>query len=167
MPTPLVSRSQGSSDLSRWFAPTIAALVCVLTGLLLATPAVVSGQGDTPAAAPAAHSHVTLIVEYADGIEKRWTKLDWKPGMTVAQALSVADNMPAPMGLNAVTRGEGERYFVEQIDGLENQGGGKADPNWLFFVNGQMAKKSAGVIAVAAGDTITWRYIPFDWSKAP
>jgi hypothetical protein len=144
----------------------VAGLLVLLGVLLMPVPAQGQGAGGAVPAA-AEQKHVTLVVEYGEGVEKRWSRLDWKAGVTVAQVLSAADAMPGPLGLELVARGDGERFFVKEIDGLANQGGGKADRNWLFFVNGEMAKKSAGIVEVSAGDTIVWRYIPFDWTKGP
>lgn len=161
------SRCASGRAIFGWLAPMTIAAVVVLGGVL-AVPAV--GQGSTGAAQggdrAAAAEHLTLVIAYSEGVEKRWSRLEWKAGMTVAQALAAADGMPGPLGVDLESRGDGERYFVSSIDGLANQGGGKTDRNWVYFVNGEMAKKSAGLVEVSAGDTITWRYITIDWSKA-
>lgn len=51
--------------------------------------------------------------------------------------------------------GEGEWALVTAIGEWENQAGGR---NWTYQVNGTPADRSAGVMGVAAGDRVLWRF---------
>jgi hypothetical protein len=121
--------------------------------------------GRVLAAEPAAEAHATLVINYGEGVEKRWSAVPVREGMTVADVLAEVASRPSPRGIALETRGRGETYFVRSIDGLSNQGGKPTDRNWMLKVGGEMAKKSAGLVEVRAGDTITWTFMTFDWSK--
>ena len=96
---------------------------------------------------------VRLIIDYGDGVEKHFTALAWKEGMTVLDALEAAQKHPR--GIKFVYRGKGATAFLTQIDELENEGRGR---NWVYRVNDELAKKSFAILTVKAGDTILWTF---------
>ncbi len=96
---------------------------------------------------------VQLIIDYGDGVQKHFTALEWKDGMTVLDALEAAQKHPR--GIKFVYRGKGETAFLTQIDELENEGRGR---NWVYRVNGELAKKSFAILTVKAADTILWTF---------
>ena len=96
---------------------------------------------------------VQLIIDYGDGVQKHFTALEWKDGMTVLDALEGAQKHPR--GIKFVHRGKGETAFLTQIDELENEGRGR---NWVYRVNGELAKKSFAILTVKAADTILWTF---------
>jgi len=97
---------------------------------------------------------VQLTVDYGDGVEKRFKALEWKPGLTALQALEAAGRHKR--GIKPQHRGAGATAFVEAIDDLENEGGGGR--NWLYQVNGEKAKQSAGISPLEAGDEVLWTF---------
>jgi hypothetical protein len=99
---------------------------------------------------------VVLTIDYGDGVEKRFKALEWKPGLTALEALEQASRHRR--GIKLQYRGSGATAFVLQIDDLENEGGG--GKNWLYRVNGQPAKRGAGVLALEAGDEVLWTFGP-------
>lgn len=96
---------------------------------------------------------VKLIIDYRDGVQKHFTALPWKAGMTVLDALQAAGRHPR--GIKIGLRGKGATAFVTQIDDVENEGRGQ---NWVFRVNGELARKSCGALEVKAADTILWTF---------
>lgn len=96
---------------------------------------------------------VQLIIDYGDGVQKHFTTLEWKEGMTVLDAMAAAHKHPR--GIKIVYRGKGETAFLTQIDELENEGRGR---NWVYRVNGELAKKSFAILTVKAADTILWTF---------
>ena len=96
---------------------------------------------------------VQLIIDYGDGVQKHFTALEWKEGMTVLDALEAAQKHPR--GIKIVYRGKGATAFLTQIDELENEGRGR---NWIYRVNGELAKKSFAILTVKAADTILWTF---------
>ena len=126
----------------------IALFRALLLGCAVLTPvAARPGQADDAPKPPT----VQLIVDYGDGVQKHFTALPWKEGMTVFDALEAAQKHPR--GIKAVYRGKGETAFLTQIDDLENEGRGR---NWIYRVNGELAKKSFAILTLKAGDTILW-----------
>jgi hypothetical protein len=96
---------------------------------------------------------VRLIIDYGDGVQKHFTALEWKDGMTVLDAMEEAQKHPR--GMKFVHRGKGETAFLTRIDELENEGRGR---NWMYRVNGELAKKSFAILTVKAADTILWTF---------
>jgi hypothetical protein len=96
---------------------------------------------------------VRLIIDYGDGVQKHFTALEWKDGMTVLDAMKEAQKHPR--GMKFVHRGKGETAFLTRIDELENEGRGR---NWMYRVNGELAKKSFAILTVKAADTILWTF---------
>lgn len=105
------------------------------------------------AADPEAPPTIRLIIDYGDGVEKHFTALAWKDGMTVLNALEAAKDHAR--GIRFACRGKDATTFLTEIDGLENEGNGK---NWVFRVNDKLGSKSFAVTPLKAGDTVLWRF---------
>jgi hypothetical protein len=115
-------------------------------GLVLAATGVVAAQ-DSP-------QMIRLTIDYGDGVEKSFVKLEWKEKMTVFDALQAAKKHER--GIKLKHTGSGETVFIVAIDDLENEGQGGR--NWRYSVNDQGARVSAGVAELKAGDTVVWRF---------
>ncbi len=96
---------------------------------------------------------VQLIVDFGDGVQKHFTKLEWKDGMTVLAAVQQAAKHSR--GIKPAVQGSGEFTLLISIDDLKNEGNGK---NWLYRVNGKLADKSCGIQKLSAGDIVTWQF---------
>jgi hypothetical protein len=112
--------------------------------------AIAVGQGADQPPAPAV---VRLTIDYGDGVEKHFSKIPWREGMTVLDALTEARKHPR--GIRFESRGKGETAFVSQIDDLKNEGQGR---NWLFQVNDKAGTTSCGIHRVARDDRILWKF---------
>jgi hypothetical protein len=121
--------------------------------LLCLTLAVVANHCRATFAADAETKTVQLIVDYGDGSQKHFTKLEWKDGLTVLAALQQAAKHPR--GIKPSVQGSGEFAHLNSIDELKNEGNGK---NWLYRVNGKLADKSCGIQKLNAGDVVTWQF---------
>ena len=119
---------------------------------MLLVSAVSVGLGQT-AGEPEKEKIVHVIIDYGDGVQKHFTRLAWKPGMTVLEALKAAAKHPR--GIQIKYRGRGATAFVTQIDDLENQGRGR---NWLYRVNKKLADRGCGAFPLKSGDTVLWRF---------
>jgi hypothetical protein len=98
---------------------------------------------------------VELVIDYGDGVERRFTRIPHKEGMTALDVLEFAGRHPRGIGLQK--SGSGNSALVTKIDDLSNQTGGDGK-NWLYRVNGKLADKSAGAYVLAPGDVILWKY---------
>lgn len=107
------------------------------------------GRGADPETPPT----VRLVIDYGDGVEKHFTALAWKDGMTIRDVLEAAQSHSR--GIKYTCRGKDATAFLTDIDGLENEGSGK---NWVFRVNDKLGTKSFAVTPVKAGDTVLWRF---------
>ncbi len=123
----------------------------LILGLLVSTLGV--NLEETVKQAPEAAQRVVLVVHYGDGVEKQFTALNWKSGMTVLDVLEAARKHPR--GIRFKYRGSGKRAFLTQIDDVENEGKGN---NWIFRVNKKLGEESFAVTAVNAGDVILWEF---------
>jgi len=112
----------------------------------------------TIAARAEAAEHVKLVVDYGDGVQKHFTALPWKKGLTVLGATRAAEKHPR--GIETKLRGSGETAFLMQIDDVTNEGG--AGRNWVYRVNGKLGDRSAGIYPLDAGDTVLWRFQKYE-----
>ena len=112
----------------------------------LALAAVAAAQDTSPT--------IRLTIDYGDGVEKSFTRIEWKEKMTVFDALQAAEKHER--GIKLKHTGSGETVFIVAIDGQENEGQGGR--NWRYSVNDQGARMSAGVAELKAGDAVVWRY---------
>jgi hypothetical protein len=96
---------------------------------------------------------VQMIVDYGDGVQKHFTALAWRDGMTVLDALELAQQHAR--GIRFAYRGQDATAFLTRIDDLENEGRGS---NWVYRVNGEMADRSFAIFPLKAGDAILWKF---------
>ncbi|MEE3372790.1 MAG: DUF4430 domain-containing protein [Planctomycetota bacterium] len=120
--------------------------ILLLTGLALSTTA----KDD---AAPRPNEGVQMIIDYGDGVQKHFTALSWKKGMTGLDALNQAKRHPR--GIRFSYRGKGARGFLTAIDGLKNEGQGK---NWIYRVNGKLGDRSFAIQTLNPGDVTLWNF---------
>lgn len=122
--------------------------------LMIALPAVVLGQLNKEGNAKV--TTVPLVIDYRDGVEKHFTALAWKEGMTVLDVLTAAK--AASHGITYASTGSGETTFITQIDDLKNEGARGAGRNWTYEVNDKLADRSAAVYGLKAGDRVRWSF---------
>jgi hypothetical protein len=103
-------------------------------------------------------STVSMTVNFNDGVRKVFV-LPWKQDMTVLDAMNLAQ--ANPHGLTFASTGSGATAFLTKIDDVENEGGGVAKKNWLYWVNDKFADRSFGVFKLEAGDYVLWKYDVF------
>ncbi len=60
------------------------------------------------------------------------------------------------IGFPAIFRGAGATAFVTSIGGQENENAGGA--NWVYYVNGELAKESCGTFQLHADDHVVWKF---------
>ena len=111
------------------------------------------------AAEPTAKT-VELVVDYGDGVQKRFAALAFTDGMNVLDALQAAKRHAH--GIDFEFAGKGEMAFLLSIDGQKNQGGGETGKNWVFRLNQKLGHKSFAVQTLAAGDVVLWRFEVYD-----
>lgn len=97
---------------------------------------------------------VSVVVDYGDGVQKHFTALDWRDGMTVLDAMRGAEKHAR--GIKCELRGSGETAFLFKIDDMKNEAGGGR--GWMFRVNGKLADRSLGVFPLQAGDAVLWKF---------
>ena len=102
---------------------------------------------------------VRLVVDYGDGAQVHFKALPWRDGMTVLDALAAAKKHPH--GITFAQRGSGASSLITQIDDLRNEGDGK---NWLYTVNGKLARVGAGAYQLKAGDAILWEFKVYEYN---
>ena len=100
---------------------------------------------------------VSLIVDYGNGFERRYTALRWTENMTALDATRLASKHK--QGFAILVKGSGATAFVTAIDGVENEGQGK---NWMYGVNGKKGDRSSGVYKLSASDVVKWTFEVFD-----
>jgi len=97
---------------------------------------------------------VDLSIIYSAEKTTTYGKLPWKSGMTIADALSLAEKRkPA---LTYTRRGSGETAFLTQIGGVKNQGA--FGPNWTYRVNGKLGNVSYALQELKPGDKVEWKF---------
>ena len=126
-------------------------MVVIATLLLVGGKPAATGADD-----PVPAAIVQLMIDYGDGVEKHFTRLRWREGMTVLDVLAEAGKQPR--GIRFEHRGEGETAFVSQIDDLKNQGKGR---NWMFQVNDKAGTTSCGIHKVTKDDRILWKFATY------
>ena len=115
---------------------------------------------DTTSPATASATRVQLSIDFGDGFTKSYEGLAWKAGDTVKNVLDRATKHPHP--LSYTMRGKGETAFLMALDGRTNQGAGKR--NWMFSVDGTLAKQSFATTEVAGGAHVLWHFRPFKYN---
>ena len=122
-----------------WFCLAMMALTCLAVGPQL----VAADQTDA----------IRLVIDYNDGVEKHFTAIAWKSGMTVMDAMLAAKKHPR--GISFEYKGKGATTLLTKIDDLKNEGRGR---NWLYRVNDKPADRSMGILELKAGDTVLWKF---------
>ncbi len=105
-----------------------------------------------------AAEHVKLVVDYGDGVQKHFTQLPWKKGVTVLTATQMAQKHSH--GIATKVRSSGSTAFLSQIDDVANEGGG--GKNWVFRVNGKLGQRSCGIAELRSGDAVLWRFQKYE-----
>jgi hypothetical protein len=136
------ARSRPRSGFPSWML----LVILVLTGFALTTTA-------KDEATPQPKEGVKMIIDYGDGVQKHFTVLSWKKGMTGLDALNQAKQHPRGIRFNY--RGKGARGFLTAIDGLKNEGSGK---NWIYRVNGKLGDRSFAIQPLNRGDVTLWKF---------
>ena len=103
---------------------------------------------------PAATVQVTI--DYGDGVQKVFKKIEWKAGLTAFDALTAAEKHPR--GIKVMHQGKGETTLVTAIDDRKNEGRGN---NWTYEVGGKLGDRSAAVFELQAGDIVLWKFGPY------
>jgi hypothetical protein len=96
---------------------------------------------------------VKLVIDYGDGVEKRFTQLPHVDDMTVLDAMRLAAKHKR--GIRFEFRGSGSTAFLFQIDDLKNEGRGR---NWIYRVNDKLGEVSFGLHKLQSGDTVEWKF---------
>lgn len=103
---------------------------------------------------------IELVIDYGDGVQKRFQRLPWNEGMTVLDALRSAS--AHPRGIEFTHQGSGEAALVARIDDLTNESGGEGSRNWLYRVNGKLASKSSDAYTLEPDDVILWKFEKYE-----
>lgn len=143
----------------------VAAAVLLLLSLgLFGCGGDATSAGDTPGTGSGTpgevNQPVTLLIEFDDGTTRRFEAIAWADGMTVQSVLDTAEDADGPLVYRH--SGRGETAILHAIDGVENEGAGHTANNWLYWVNDEFATRGFGVAQVEPGDTVTWRFAPYD-----
>ncbi len=97
---------------------------------------------------------VTMVIDYGDGVEKRFKRLTWKQGMTVLDAMNQAKMHRR--GIRFESRGKKDTAFLTQIDDLKNEGANGR--NWIYRVGGELGDRSFAIHPLEAGDMVLWTF---------
>lgn len=96
---------------------------------------------------------VKLVIDFGDGVEKHFTALPWREGMTVLDAMQAAARHPR--GIRFQYTGEGKTAFLTSIDDVANEG---AERNWIYRVNEDRGDRSIGVKTLSINDVVYWKF---------
>lgn len=96
---------------------------------------------------------VLLTIDYGDGMQKRFTGIVWREGMTIADLMDQAAKHPR--GIKYVKRGSGDYALLTQIDDIKN---GADDKYWTYSVNGKKGDRSYAAMPLKAGDSVLWTF---------
>lgn len=143
--------------------------------LLSALIAAAANMGCSPSAAPPAQAEkapvpstndgdsgeqkaktVKLVLEFGDGTKRVYDSLPWSEGVTVLTAMDEAKAGAEPV--TYALSGSGDAAFVNEINGVKNEGTGSGKKNWLFWVNGKFADRSAAVYKIQPADEVVWKF---------
>ena len=123
-----------------------------------------SAQTPPSSAAPGAERTLTvaLVVDYGDGMQKRYSSLAWHEGMTVQDALQLAEQHPR--GIRWTSRGKRATALLLSIDELNN--GAAPGKNWIYRVNGKLGDRSFAVFPLQSGDLVEWKFDRYEDAPA-
>ena len=145
-----------------WLFPLllVALLLAIVAQNRLRPSDVHRGDDTQPPAGPATGKFVSLRIDFGDGSQKQFPQAPWREGMTVFDALAWADHQSP--GIDFVYEHTGADAFVQEIDGVANQGDGQTARNWLYEVNGEKGQKSSAVHQLQPSDAILWKFALYD-----
>lgn len=98
---------------------------------------------------------VTLTIDYDDGFQKRFVKMEWQEEMTILDVMQAAKKHKRA-GFDFTFQGRGATALLLKIDDVDNQGGGKR--NWIYYVNQRKADRSFAIQPLLPGDEVLWRF---------
>lgn len=102
-------------------------------------------------------TRLLMIIDFDDGVEKRFTRLAWRKGMTVGDLMRAAEKHRR--GIRLEVRGRNDTAFVLGIDGLQNEG--SRGRNWMYEINGQLGNRAYDVMPIGSRDTVLWQFRKF------
>lgn len=97
--------------------------------------------------------HVTVVIDYGDGVQKHFTTIAWKQGLTVFDAMKAAQEHPR--GIRFEYKGKGATAMLTKIDDLANEGRGR---NWMYRVDGEKADDSFGAHTLSSRSSVLWKF---------
>jgi hypothetical protein len=109
-------------------------------------------QGD----ANAATVSFLLTIDFGDDKKSLSWPMNCPPETTVLEVMQRAQQAGI---LELASSGGGEMAFLSAIDGIKSEGG--SGKNWVFYVNGELAKRGCGTVVVQSFDEIDWRFEVF------
>jgi hypothetical protein len=129
--------------------------VAMLAMLVMFLANLLSFAQDSPAKkSPQTSSNdVTVVIDYGDGVQKHFTKIPWKQGLTVFDAMKAAQEHPR--GIRFEFKGSGATAMLTKIDDLANEGRGR---NWLYQVDGKKADDSFGIHPLGSRSSVLWKF---------
>ena len=95
-----------------------------------------------------------LTIDYGDGVQKQFTSLAWREGMTVLDLLNAAKRHRR--GITFRYRGSDSIALLTKIDDLKNQGG--RGENWIYRVNGKLGNRSFSTKKISPSDHVLWKF---------
>ncbi|MCG8586397.1 MAG: DUF4430 domain-containing protein [Pirellulales bacterium] len=116
------------------------------------------GQSTDSADQPATGKTFSLTIDFGDGKMKKFESLAWHEGITVLGAMDRAGKSKQGLDYSTWKDATGQSAFVEQIDGVKNEGGGEGAKNWTYTVNGKKGQVSAGIHKLKPDDAVVWKF---------
>jgi hypothetical protein len=132
------------------------ALLCLILAAATSTAAAL-GQTSTEQASGAeakSANTVTLTIAFPDDVEVTYKAIAFREGMTVLDALNAVGKHSRPLKFKY--RGSGDFAFLDEIDGIKNEGVGRK--NWTYRIDGVRAKVGMGSAKLKAGNHVLWLF---------
>lgn len=101
---------------------------------------------------------VSLTIKYQPGVKLHFSRLPYKPGMTILDAMESAKLLHPRFSFTY--RGSGKTAFLTSIDGFQSVGSGKARTYWFFWVNNCFGDRSFAAVVLSPGAQILWSLQP-------
>lgn len=123
--------------------------------------------GASGAAVPTSTT-ITLVIDFGDGTQRRFTDLAFAPGMTVVDAMRAAAAHARPLVFES--KGSGPGAIITSIEGIRDEGAGTnpgAARAWQYWVNAAYGETSAVTAALKAGDRVSWAFRPYAKDLTP
>jgi len=142
-----------------WTLPFVLVAAIAVAGVFLAIrrgppeDSVESRGGWTPEVSAPAQS-VSLAIDFGNGARRDFAALPWSQGMTVGDALMMAQDFRP--GVTFAQQGEGEMALLTTLDGVAN------DPAigrfWMYDVDGKAGDVSFARQPLNPGQKVNWVY---------